>query len=270
MAWAKIGAVDLYYELGGRQDGPRVLFISGTGGDLRARPGPFDSILASRTQLLAYDQRGLGRSSAPPGPYSMADYADDAAALLEHVGWKESAVVGVSFGGMVAQELVLRHPGSVNRLVLACTSSGGAGGSSYPLHEFAGLDPEQRALRILELADTRMNSKWRAENAELWERTVAETRARAAVGTKEPDRQLGAELQLEARRGHDTWARLAAIDCPTLVCGGRYDGISPPANLENLASAIRGARLRIFEGGHLFLQQVPAAYREIIEFILGA
>ena len=269
MAWAHVGDVDLYYEMGGRQEGPRVLYISGTGGDLRARPGPFDTILPSYTQLLAYDQRGLGQSSVPPGPYTMADYADDAAGLLQQVGWEDAAVVGVSFGGMVAQELALRHPAKVRKLVLACTSSGGAGGSSYPLHELADLSPEARSLRILELADTRMDSEWRAANPVAWERAAAEARARAAVGADSRDRQLGAKLQLEARRGHDTWARLTAIGCPTLVCGGRYDGISPLANLENLAAAISGARLRIFEGGHLFLQQVRAAYREIVEFILA-
>ncbi len=268
MAWARVGAVDLYYEVGGQPRGPRVLYISGTGGDLRARPGPFETILPSRTQLLAYDQRGLGQSSVPAGPYTMADYADDAAGLLDYLDWGDAAVIGVSFGGMVAQELALRHPRRVRRLVLACTSSGGAGGSSYPLHELANLQPEERALRILELADTRMDSRWRARNPEIWERAAAEARVRAMLGKDTPDRQLGAMLQLEARRGHDTWARLASVDCPTLVCGGRYDGISPPANLENLASAISGARLRIFEGGHLFLQQVPAAYREILEFIL--
>ncbi len=268
MAWARVGTVDLYYELGGRQEGPRVLYISGTGGDLRARPGPFDSMLPSRIRLLAYDQRGLGQSSVPPGPYTMTDYADDAAALLDHVGWEEAAVVGVSFGGMVAQELALRHPRKVRKLVLACTSSGGAGGSSYPLHELANLSPGERAVRILELADTRMDSEWRAGNAAIWERAVAEAQARAKVGIDNPDRQLGAELQLEARKGHDTWQHLASIDCPTLVCGGLFDGISPPANLERLAAAIRGARLRFFEGGHLFLQQVPAAYREIVDFIL--
>jgi len=130
MAMAQLGAIDLYYERTGQ--GTPLLFISGTGGDLRVKPNVFDGPLSRAFDLLAYDQRGLGRSDKPNVVYSMADYADDAAALLDYVGWGTAKVIGVSFGGMVAQELVLRHPAKVERLVLACTSPGGAGGSSYP------------------------------------------------------------------------------------------------------------------------------------------
>lgn len=263
-----LGDVELQYEVGGRPGGPRVLFISGTGGDLRARPGPFDTLLATRVELLAYDQRGLGRSSVPPGPYTMADFADDAAGLLDAVGWPEAGVLGVSFGGMVAQELALRHPTRVTRLVLACTSAGGAGGSSYPLHELAGLDPDDRMDRIVELADRRMDRPWRVAHPRRWEEALAEGRARVAVGAGEPGRAEGARLQLAARRSHDTWDRLGAIGCPTLVCGGRYDGIAPPENVERLASAIPGARVELFEGGHRFLAQDPAAYPAVTEFLL--
>lgn len=136
--------------------GPRLLYISGTGSDLRARPGVFESPLAPAFDLLAYDQRGLGQTDKPPGPYSMRDYADDAAALLDVVGWERCRVMGVSFGGMVAQEFALRHPQRVERMVLACTSAGGAGSASYPLHELPDAPPEERARRSLHLGDTRM------------------------------------------------------------------------------------------------------------------
>ena len=82
-----------YYERAG--EGPRLLYISGTGSDLRAKPGIFDSPLASTFELLAYDQRGLGQSEIPEGPYSMRDYADDAAALLDAMGWEQCLVMGI-------------------------------------------------------------------------------------------------------------------------------------------------------------------------------
>jgi 3-oxoadipate enol-lactonase len=253
--------------LGGTIGQGRVLYVSGTGGDLRVRPGPFQSPLASHFHLLAYDQRGLGQSSVPPGPYTMADFADDAAGLLSAIGWAEAAVVGVSFGGMVAQELALRHPRRVNRLVLACTSSGGAGGASYPLHELVQLPLEERLVRTLELSDRRMDTDWRTAHPAEWERAAAPFRARATVGAGEPGRDLGGRLQLQARQGHDTWDRLGAISCPTLVCGGRYDGIAPPENLERLAAAIPGATLEMFEGGHLFLLQDRTAFAAVVSFL---
>src|SRR5213076_1542008 len=122
MPHTQINGLDLYYERAGA--GPPLLFISGSGGDLRAQPNVFASPLAKAFDLVAYDQRGLGRTEKPDVRYSMADYAEDAAALLDHIGWDDALVVGVSFGGMVAQEFVLRHPSRVTRVVLACTSPG--------------------------------------------------------------------------------------------------------------------------------------------------
>jgi 3-oxoadipate enol-lactonase len=262
---AVLDGIELYYEVAGT--GPRLLLISGTGGDLRAPPRVFDGPLAKAFEIAAYDQRGLGQSSVPPGPYSMADYADDAADILRVLAWEDALVMGMSFGGMVAQELALRHPSAVRRLVLACTSSGGDGGASYPLHELAELPEDDRIVRQLELADTRYDAKWRADHPEEWRSLASLFRARSAIGVDEPQRAQGAAWQLDARRRHDTWARLGQIACPTFVCGGLHDGIAPPANAEHLASAIPGATLRMFHGGHLFLLQDATAWPAITAFL---
>jgi 3-oxoadipate enol-lactonase len=263
MPTASLNGLNFHFERAG--SGPPLLFISGTGGDLRVQPNVFASPLAKAFDLVAYDQRGLGRTDKPDVPYSMAQYADDADALLDSVGWDQAAVIGVSFGGMVAQELVLRHPQKVKRLVLACTSPGGGGGASFPFHEIEHLKGEARARHLIPISDTRRDAAWAAANPAEYEKLVELSAADPFAG--EPGRAEGARRQLEARDRHDTWDRLGQIACPVLIAAGRYDGIALPATQEKMAAAIPGAELRWYEGGHLFMLQDRAAYREISAFL---
>ncbi|MFC3077215.1 alpha/beta fold hydrolase [Phenylobacterium terrae] len=265
MPSVRANGIDIYYERAG--SGPRLLFISGTGGDLRNKPNVFDGALGRSFEVLAYDQRGLGRTEKPDVPYSMADYADDAAALMDAVGWDRAHVVGVSFGGMVAQELALRHPGKVERLVLACTSPGGAGGASFPFHEIEHLKGEARARHLLPISDTRRDEAWAKAHPELYAQLIAQTAADPFAD--EPGRAMGAHRQLEARARHDTWDRLPDIAIPTLIAAGRYDGIALPQTQEKMAGRIPGAQLRWFEGGHLFMIQDRAAAPAIAAFLTG-
>jgi len=265
MPTCDLGSVTVYFEQAGT--GERLLLISGTGGDLRNPPRIFDTPLGSHFEILAYDQRGLGQTSIPEGPYTMADYGNDAAALLAARGWDSCLVMGISFGGMVAQELAIRHPGRVRRLVLACTSSGGAGGASIPFDELAQLEGAARVQRQIEMMDTRWDAARRSERAAEYKLMVDAMSGHLRFGQQSPEVARGAALQLEARRHHDTWDRLATIACPTLVCGGRYDGIAPPQNSARLAAQIPGAELALFDGGHGFLWQDPAAFPRILGFL---
>lgn len=261
MPFAQAGAARVCYELAG--EGPRLLFISGSGGGMWPAP-ELATAVQRRFTALALDRRGLGETVAPDGPWTMADYANDAAAVLDAIGWERCRVLGVSFGGMVAQEFALRYPQRVERLALVCTSSGGAGGSSYPLIEFADLPPEQRALRMLELSDVRHDAAWQAEHAD---------EVQAAVGMMAPrlpssaqDRRRHRRL-LEARSAMDAHDRLPSITVPTLIAGGRYDGIAPPQNQDALARQIPGARLQMFDGGHGFFASVPEALPVLLDFL---
>jgi len=265
MPTAQLGAIDLYYERVG--EGPPLLFISGTGGDLRVKPNVFDGPMAKHFDLVAYDQRGLGRSAKPDVAYTMADYANDAAALMDHLGWESAPVIGLSFGGMVAQELVLRHPAKVERLVLGCTSPGGAGGASYPFHAIQHLTGEARAKHLIPVSDTRRDEAWAKANPDSYAQFVAMGAADPYAG--EPGRAMGARRQLEARAGHDTWDRLGQIACPVLIAAGRYDGVALPKTQENLAGRIPGAQLQFFDGGHMFMIQDRAAMPAMIAFLQG-
>ena len=264
MPTATLNGIEVHYERAG--SGLPLLFCNGSGATLESS-APVIRRFREHFDVVAHDQRGLGRTSIPPGPYTMADYAADAAALLDHVGWSRCAVVGISFGGMVAQELAVTWPERITRLALVCTSSGGAGRPSYPLHELAELPPDEQAARALTLLDTRFSPEWLASHPV--DRAIVEGRAQRNAVDKTGEQRRGELEQLGARRGHDVWDRLTNITCPTLVAGGRYDGIAPPANSEAIASRIPGAELRLYEGGHLFFLQDPAAFPDLLAFLAG-
>ena len=265
MPFARIGDIEICYQRVGA--GPRLLFISGTGGDLRIRPNVLDGPFPKHFDMLAYDQRGLGQTSKPDTPYSMSQYAEDAVGLMAAIGWGSALVVGVSFGGMVAQELAINHPHVVEGLVLACTSPGGAGGASYPLHTLQQMDREARARHMIPISDTRHDAAWIEKNRDAYEKMVAFSENDPYAD--EPGHAMGQHRQLEARAAHDTWDRLGEIRCPVLIAAGRYDGIALPETQHNMASRIRGAELRFYEGGHLFMLQDRTALPAMISFLKG-
>lgn len=191
----------------------------------------------------------------------MTQYAADAIALADHLGWESFNVLGISFGGMVAQELAATFPDRVNRMVLCCTSAGGEGGSSYPLHEVALLDPELRAETTLRLSDTRFNEQWFVDHPE------DEMYRLPAVATSDAEKRRGELLQLEARRHHDVWDRLPNVTAEVLIASGTFDGIAPPDNGRAIASRIATSKYREYLGGHMFFIQDRQALRDIVEFL---
>ena len=267
MPFITVRDIQMYYEVHGR--GPRLLFFNGSGGDLRSRPGIFESILSEHFEILAHDQRGLGQTDRPDIPYSMADYAMDADALVGALGWDSFSVFGVSFGGMVAQEFAVSYPDGVERLVLACSSAGGAGGAQYPIQELDNLEPRERAARLVSLQDTRRDATWQTANPREFQELVDQVVSAVVIGADEPGRAAGARCQLEARAGHNTYDRLPGIQMPLFICGGRYDGIAPVANQQSILKQVPHARLEQFEGGHGFLGQDPKAPERVLAFLKG-
>jgi pimeloyl-ACP methyl ester carboxylesterase len=252
--------ISINYQVSG--SGPQVLFFNGSGATLQSSELLIRS-LSKECEVLAHDQRGLGLTSIPEGPYTMAQYAKDAAALLDHVGWKTCAVVGISFGGMVAQEFAVTFPQRVERLALLCTSAGGSASSSYPLHELGALSADERASKMVTLSDTRFTPEWLASHPS----DAQMMGLRGELTTKSADVIRGERLQLAARADHDVADRLHMISCPTFVTAGKFDGIAPPVNSEAIVQRISDATLSVYEGGHMFLAQDPTAIREIRPFL---
>jgi pimeloyl-ACP methyl ester carboxylesterase len=253
--------ITIHYERGGA--GPPLLFLNGSGATL-AGSGPLLDLFRPGFDLAAADHRGLGLSSPAPGPYGMADCARDAVALLDHLGWDRARVLGISFGGMVAQELAVTHPERVERLVLLSTSPGGPA-PSYPLHELDALEPEEQARVATRLLDSRFTPEWLAAHPA--DRGLVELLAARRTGERSEAEARGAALQMAARAGHDVVDRLVRVSAPTFVGVGRFDGIAPPANAALIADGISGAQLHEYEGGHAFFVQDPRALPDVAGFL---
>ncbi len=277
-AFVEANGMSLYREVSGPDTGEPVLIVSGTGNDLRADVKQDGSrrqhpLATAGFRVVQYDQRGLGQSSKPDQPYSMADYADDAAALIENLRASDAIsapvhVVGISFGGMVAQHLAIRHPHLIRRLVLCCTSTGGEGGSSFDLLSIADLPDDERVRITISVMDTRNDASTSPPTFAPGYLDMARRAARSrTMMLAEPLGPLGARRQLEARADHDTFHDLPSITLPTLVCGGNYDAQALPENVRTLSNRIPASCLQMFDGGHGFLMQDPTAWPFVAEWL---
>lgn len=235
-------------------DGPPLLFLFGSGsaGTIE-NAQPFVDRFSPYFTVACPDQRGLGHSDIPAGPWTMADYAADAFGVADHLGWDRFNVIGLSFGGMVALEMAASVFGRIDRMVLWGTSPGGTS-HSYPLHTLDGLPADERTRRFAELMDTRLASGTDEPSPEyLLVQAVLERGGNPwKEGAAEDPRSVGLALQLEARRHHDVVSRLGRIDCPTLIGAGVYDGLAPVANARVMHAGIPGSALRVYQSGHFF------------------
>jgi pimeloyl-ACP methyl ester carboxylesterase len=211
--------------------------------------------------VLTFDNRGIGESGKPPGPYTARAMADDALQVLDEAGVDAAHVIGASLGGMVAQELAVAAPERVRRLVLCCTTAGGSVGLPMPevtvrlFAEAATLAPEVALRRFVE------NALGADPPADL----VDDLYRRRLANPPDP-----AGWQAQAAAGTTFAGVDAAIGAPTLVCHGTEDNVVATGNAEVLASRIPGARVVLFEGGgHLFFWEQPDRFVRIVEEFLG-
>jgi pimeloyl-ACP methyl ester carboxylesterase len=244
--------MDLHHVRRGR--GEPLLLIQGMSGTHVAWGEPFLTALEDRFEIVAYDHRGIGYSPDTREPFTIRDLADDAAALLDALGWETAHVAGISMGGMVAQELAIAHGARIRTLTLGCTYAGGPTGvlaDPATLQELSAAmlsGDRERALRTGFVIN--VSPGFGADEA-----NYPPYREMALAV---PTRLRTIMLQMQAVAGHDTSARLATIDAPTLVIHGTADRMLPPANGRAIAAAIPGARLELLDGvGHLFWWEQP-------------
>ena len=252
MPKVQANGINLYYET--RGGGFPLLMIYGLGGNLLGWREELLSLLADRYRLLLFDNRGVGRSDKPEGPYSMAMMADDAAGLLESLGIERAHVFGISMGGMIAQELALRHPQKVVGLVLGCTTCGVSHGIPTSQEVQALLRPDPS------LSPEEEDRRWRevAYPPAFVAANQAWCEAHMRRKLQYPTPLHGYTAQLMAAATFDTCGRLPQIASPTLVITGAEDKVIPPANSDILAERIPGARLlKIPQAGHNFFNEKP-------------
>lgn len=241
-------------------DGEVLLMIPGLG-STQEMYDPLIPHLAQRRRVAVYDPRGVGRSSGGPGPFTMAQLAADAAAVLEGVGAVGGAVWGASMGGMVAQHLALDHPHRVSALMLAATTCGGATAVRAAPEATAAL--LGRGATTPEEAYRRACSVMYTPDFLRSHRDVVEAEVRRRAENPVDPRVFRA--QYEAVRRHDTAARLGEITAPTLVLHGTDDLVVPVGNAMILASRIPRAQLVLIEGGsHLFFHEEPERTARIV------
>lgn len=261
MPHIKVADIQIYYEIHG--SGPQTLtLIRGLGADLLAW---FPQIpeFSQHFRTIVFDNRGAGRTDQPDAPYSIKEMADDTQGLLAALEIRRTALLGLSMGGMVAQEFALHYPEKLSCLILGCTTFGGT--ESVPLSK-------EGLAAILAGADAAEKTRRLQEEAVFCDDTIVNHRdvitANAGARGQFPIPQFVLARQADAIRRHDTSTRVGQIQVPTLVMSGTEDRLIPPENSRLISARIPGAVLKELPGGHLFMTEYPSTFnRAVIEFV---
>lgn len=259
MPFIDSGDARIYWEEVG--SGDPVLLVMGLGYTLemwhRTRRA-----LAARFRVLLFDNRGVGRSGAPPGPYSIAQMAGDARTVLDAAGAARAHVFGMSMGSLIAQEMALSYPERVRSLVLGCTACGGPGAA---LAEPEVADALVSRARLSAEEGVRVMVPYVYDPGTPRERVEEDI----AIRLRHYPRREGYLAQLQAALAFTSHDRLASIGIPTLVIHGESDRLVPPGNGVQVAKAITGAELLLLKGAsHIFMTDQPRASHEAITSFL--
>ncbi|MBI5284397.1 MAG: alpha/beta fold hydrolase [Chloroflexi bacterium] len=269
MTMVRVGDIEMYYEEHGDAGTEPLLLIMGFMMNAAAW-APQIAALAERYHVIAFDNRGAGRTTQPEGAYSIPQMAADTAGLLDQLGIESTHVMGASMGGMIAQEFAIRDPARVRSLVLACTTPGGPHSTGYE----ALKANTAMAGEIEDIAATMTPERVREQLEQLF---TPEFLASPGPGfgpmvaaiVQYPQTLAGLKGQAAAIAVHDTYGRLGEITAPTLVVAGDEDPLIDPGNSRILAERIKGAELRLLAGlRHGFFAEKPDESSTIVlEFL---
>ncbi len=257
--------IALYHDVVG--EGPSVCLINGYRLSGAAWPPAFIARLSTRCSVIAFDNRGTGRSDKPDDGYEFGNQARDVIGLLNDLGLPRAHLLGFSMGGAIAQEVAIRHADRVDRLILFATFCGGIWADPAPLSVLNrilvtdGLSPEEAARQSWPVT---YSPDYLAANAEAVEQQMRRE-------LQHPTPTFVARRQTEALRNFDSYRRLAHVRAATLVATGTHDVLVKPRNAAVLASRIPNARLEMLADlGHRAIWEAPEEIAELIgDFLTG-
>jgi 3-oxoadipate enol-lactonase len=247
-----------------RGAGEPLVLVHGLAYD-RAGWGRFPDLLAEHFRVVLIDNRGVGESDAPPGPYTVAEMAEDVVGVLDELGIERTHLFGVSLGGYIAQELTLTHPGRVEKLVLCSTAPGGPKAVPMPVatqQVFATYPTMEREAGLRMFVENSLGARGVRERPELVEEIFQYRLGHA------PTVEAWV-AQATAGATYDSYDRIGAIDVPTLVVHGDADVVVDPGNAALLGELIPNARVELIpDRGHLMVWEDSERVAELVtEFL---
>ncbi len=262
MPKVKIKDISLYYEVHG--SGYPLILIRGLASNADHWYCQVPAF-SSHYSVVVFDNRGIGRSEMPDLPYTISTMADDTISLMDSLGIRKAHILGISMGGMIAQEIALKYGQRVNGLILACTHCGGK----------QAIQPDPAVIRDLSgsLFGGTEEAVQKGLRCLFSERTIQQNpsvvQRYGEVSKRFPPAAQVLIHQLKAIQSHDTWENLINIQNPTLVLAGKEDVLVPPENSRILAERIPMGRLQVIEGGgHQFLIEKPDDFNNaVLEFL---
>jgi 3-oxoadipate enol-lactonase len=261
MPIAQVNGIELNYQLEGDGD-ETIVLVNGLADDLETWVLQMDDLLGAGYRVLRFDNRGVGQSSAPAGPYTTKLFAEDTKALVDELGLRDFHMVGVSMGGMIAQEYALAFGGDLRSLTLACTYAAPGPFCTRMFAMWADLAPELGVPFVM-------------RDVTLWAFTVPffeerqEELKEFETAMADLPQPLDAYLaQLSSIRTHDCTDRLGEISAPTMVLAGEEDILIPVRLSRRLHEGIAGAQWRTTKGGHACVWEHPSEFNvALLEFI---